>query len=453
MKKQSLFKDSFFATGFILISVYLLSLIDIDSDVVNPISRALGDFKLTDVVFSQIRESPPAEERVVIVNIGNLDREGIGEMVKIINKCKPKVIGIDVRFQGPRDHRGDSVLASAFSEVENLVLVSELHENKEIEKIDSMTFSEPMFMQYASPGFADMITEGEEVFKTSRDCIIRETVPHVTRFEKRYTSIDTVIEGVKTTFRKETIVKLKEAKDTTYYSFPVKIASIYAPEKVKELLKRGNDTETINFQGNIDTRQAGVTSGAKIVFPTLDVDQVFNYEFDPSVFENNVVLLGFMGSYIGEPTLIDIFYTPLNSNYIGKANPDMFGVVVHANILSMILKGEYIDEMPLWMNMTISITLIFFNVWFFSFLYYRTELWYDGLSLLLTLVEILVLMGIVVGVFNKYNYKIDITLASVALFLTGNLIEIHFGIVKPTILKISDKTKILTKNIPIFTKN
>lgn len=453
MKKKSLFKDSIYATGFILISVYLLSLIEFNSDLLNPIARAFGDFKITDVVFSKMRENPPAEERIVVVNIGNLPREGIAEMVEIINSAKPKVIAIDARFEEGRDPKGDSMLASAFSKVDNLVMACELHENTVLNRVDSMTSPYPLFHQYAELGFVDMISEGEDLFKTSRDIGVKEKVPHTTHTQTISLAKDTVFNGIKTTVRKDTVVHVKENRDTTYYSFAVKVASVFAPDKVEKLLTRNTDTETINWQGNIDMRKEGVSSGSKIVFPTIDWVQVLTRQFEPDIFENNIVLLGFMGSEIGEHTLVDIFYTPLNNNYIGKANPDMFGVVIHANIISMILKENYINEMPGWLNIALSVFLIFINVWFFSYLYFRTELWYDGLSLLITLGEILVLTIMVVVVFNYYNYNVDISFASAALFLTGNLIEIHFGIVKPTALKIMDKMPGLTRKLSILTKN
>ncbi len=119
----------------------------------------------------------------------------------------------------------------------------------------------------------------------------------------------------------------------------------------------------------------------------------------------------------------------------------------------MVLKGEYIDEMPETLNLILSIIIIYLNVWFLSYLYFRTDLWFDGLSLVITLAEILILMILVLVVFNGHNYKIDITLPAAALFLTGNLIEIHFGIVKPTLLKFKAKVKFLNKKKAIFTDN
>jgi CHASE2 domain-containing sensor protein len=482
---KSLFKESLYATGFILISIYLLSLIEFNSDVMNPIAKAFGDFELTDIVFAHMKESPDEDTNIVMVNLGpyHRDRDDLARMIEILAYYKPKVVGIDAFFRKPRKNAEiDSALARAFSKLEHLVLVSENHENLETGEIDSMETSHAMFMRYAEPGFADMITKGEHFFKTSRECSPKEKVKAFHKWvdtiveerelvdgEISYVKVDTVIwdekeqKEIKKTIEKEVIlnpkyetVKRKKRvwkkfyKDTVFYSFPVKIASIYAPEKAKKFIERNNDTEIINFQGNIDVREDDVSRNAKNVFTVLDVHQVEDTLFTPELIKGKIVIIGYMGDYTGDVAWEDKFFTPLNANYIGKANPDMFGVVVHANIVSMILREDYINVMPDWLMYCFSLILIFLNVWFFAYLYHKSEEWYDGLSLLITLAEILVLMIIVLAVFVKYDYKIDITLASVALLLTGNLIEIHFGIVKPTVLKLANKLPGISKIIPIF---
>ena len=400
-----LFKESFWTTTFVMVSMYLLSLIEFNSDIVNPLAKALSDFELTDVVFSQMRENPGHEERITMVNIGNLDRRGVAALIEQINNHNPKVIGIDAFFRHPKeDVEGDSLLVSAFSKVKHMVLVRELFENDSSQSIDSVGYSHSMFMKHAEPGFADMISEGRDFFKTARECIPSE-----------------IVAGKRV------------------LSFPTKMAFLYDSVQTKKFLARGNETETINFQGNIDTRKEGVSANSKIVFTAIDWRQIFDTLYTPSVFENKIVIMGYMGDYIGHHTWEDKFFTPLNSNYVGKANPDMYGVVVHANIVSMILKGHYINNMSDYVNVPISLILIFLNVWLFSYLFIKLEMWYDGATFFLTLFEIMILIIVVLFIFDRYNYRVNITLPSIALFLTGNLIEIYYGLVKPLSSKIVKK--------------
>ena len=54
----------------------------------DPISQALGEFELTDYVFSKLRPDPVPDSRIVLVNIGPSRRE-IGQQIQIISQHKP----------------------------------------------------------------------------------------------------------------------------------------------------------------------------------------------------------------------------------------------------------------------------------------------------------------------------------------------------------------------------
>lgn len=417
-KRNYYFLDSVFTFLFILISIGLLSQIPL-GDFFNPVSKMFGDFELSDIVFSHLRENKNANEKIVIVNIGELSRKGIAEQVEIINKHHPKVIGIDAFFSKARHSKDpetdklliaeDSALVSAFSKVDNLVIVSELIEQKNSKKIDTLRMSHPMFMRHSQTGFADMISEGRDLFKTARQCIPKDKV-----------------------------------HDTLVLSFPTLLAKIYNPKATEKYLARDNDIEIINFEGNIDTRTDGVSGNSKTTFYALDAEQVLYEEFEPDIIKDKIVLMGYMGPSFIESKWTDKFFTPLNVNYVGKTYPDMYGVVVHANVVSMILRGEFIDEMSDNLNLFISLILIFLNVWFLTFCFHTLKDWYDGGSNIITLLLVCLLMFGVVYIFNKFNYKIDVSYLMVATFLSGNLIEIYQGVIKMSALSI--KEKIVTWN-------
>lgn len=63
----------------------------------DPIGQAIGDMEISDIAFS-IRDEPPADQNVVIVNIGYLTRAEIAEEIRNVVKYKPKVIGFDILF-------------------------------------------------------------------------------------------------------------------------------------------------------------------------------------------------------------------------------------------------------------------------------------------------------------------------------------------------------------------
>jgi CHASE2 domain-containing sensor protein len=432
--------ETLFCTIFVLGVMFLISKMDFfNSDAFNPIQKAFGDFQLTDVVFSKLRERPGVDTNVVLVNIGNLPRAGIAEQVNILNKYEPAVIGIDARFLTPKDPDGDSALSQAFAKVKNLVLGSKLLANGEKGENDSIQEPHPMFRRHAHTAYVNVISEGEDEFKTNRDIVPQD---HYYKWKV----LDSVYkkEVINDTMRLITSVRVLK-KDTLDYSFPTKIAWFMDSSKVKKYLARNKETEIINYQGNIDTRMTGVGDNARGVFFILDVDQVLNDQFDPGIIKGKVVLMGFMGSDISQNSWEDKFFTPLNANYIGKTYPDMYGVVSHANVIAMILQGNFIDEMPEGLNTALSLLMILLNVFFINFLYHKLKVWYDGFSNVIVLIEAGALLGLVLYVFNNYNYKFDVTLAVVALFLTGNFVEIYHGIIKLGYEKLQTKVIDLRK--------
>ena len=154
--------NCFLATLFVFGLMWALDkLMDLKMfDAFDPIGQALSDFELTDYAFSNIRQDPDVEQRVVIVNIGHLSRAGIAEQIRIISKYKPKVIGIDGYFNcegGMRDTvncpqlldtMGNLLLSNAIMEAGNVVLVSKFHQSitsfrtGAIDVYDSIEYSE-----------------------------------------------------------------------------------------------------------------------------------------------------------------------------------------------------------------------------------------------------------------------------------------------------------------------
>ena len=64
---------------------------------------------------------------------------------------------------------------------------------------------------------------------------------------------------------------------------------------------------------------------------------------------------------------------------------------------------------------------------------------------MIVLTEAVGLMFLVVIIFNKYNYKFDISLVMVALFLSSNMVEIYQGVVKLGFQRIRNKFFIFRK--------
>lgn len=433
--------NCFLATLFVFGLMWALEkLMDLKMfDAFDPIGQALSDFELTDWAFSNIRPDPVVDQRILIVNIGHLSRAGIAEQIRMISKYKPRVIGIDGFFNcegGLRDTvncpqlldtMGNLLLSNAIQEAGNVVLVSKFHQSlrsskaDEVEVYDSMEYSDPMFQNFAESGFANLPTANKATYQ--------EDVKICRAFAPR-----TQINGEE------------------QLAFGVKVAMLYDSAKALTLLERNNERELVNFRGNLereDVRSGSLkrkelsTTEFKNGFFLLDVEQALTGDFDPAAVRDKIVLFGFLGSYFGDPAWNDKFFTPLNKKVAGRANPDMFGVVVHANIISMILDGNYIDELAEWHQYLIAFVFCFFNIALFFYINDKYPVWFDSVSLVIQVVQIVVLMLLTVMVFGYWSFKLDLTIAIVTIALAGPVFAFYDNVLTTSVRNL--KNKRLTK--------
>ncbi len=388
----------------------------------DPLGQALGDVELTDIAFSQLRNDPTIDTNVVIVNIGALPRRGIAEQIRILNKYKPKVIGMDSYFDCPlglrdtincppmADVMGNMMLANAIAEVENFVLVTRVTQTDSlfnlgsVDEYDSLERTDEDIRGYALEGYANLLTDADnqESFKACRTFIPR----------------------------------IKVGNDTLH-AFAVEVANVFDPDKTQRFLDRGNEEEVINYRGNI-LDMYGASSFAGRYF-ALDWYQVLNEEFLTSLITDKIILMGYMGDDFSDTSWDDKFFTPLNKQYAGKANPDMYGLVVHANIISMILAEDYIEEMAEWQEWAIAFIVCFLNVALFWWIYKISPDWFDGVSVIIQLLQIILISFLMIYFFNWYSFKLNLTSTLAALALVGTCFELYQSVILKFIEWVSDR--------------
>lgn len=371
-------------------------------DLFDPIGQAFGDMEFTDVVFSQLREDPVADDRVVLVNIGTLQRAEIGMMLQIISQYNPVAIGLDAFFYYPKeDTLGDQMLMEGMASVQNLVLASKLFPHETDLSRDSIAYSWESFNQFASEAaFVNLITEA----KTQDELKMCRTFP-----------------------------PKWEVNGEEHWAFAVKLASYYDAKKAQEFVDRDYTLETINYRGNV--LDYGATKFGTKYF-ALDVSDVFQENFVPEMIEGKVIIFCYLGDYLGDhKSLEDKFYTPLNKTYIGRAFPDMYGGVIHANIVSMILDEDYINGMSGNQEIFLAVVILFLNVALFSWIYKKIPVWYDGSTKLLQLLEIMGLIFGMIYLLDKFSYKLELSIALFAVALAGDALEIYYGVVKNSLTK------------------
>jgi CHASE2 domain-containing sensor protein len=390
-----------------VLMVSALYVIPQNVDFLDPVGNALGDIDLTDMVFSQFRgeEQSTVDTNIVLVNIGQANREEIAQILDHVNAFEPLVVGMDAFFWQPKDSASDEHLRSAFATTTNLVMVSKVAFTEEYDDdsttegngsnaFDTLVTSHPMFMEGAQTGFANFVIDEDNDYLMCRETALRDSCAG--RIEP---------------------------------SFALRMAMIADPAAAKVAMARPLGPETINYHGN---------AGA---FYYIDLDQALDAEMDLSIVQGKVVLLGYMGTIPGEVSLVDRWFTPLNPRYVGRSIPDMYGVVVHANVLSMIMRGNYIGSMSTWWSIAFGLVLLFVNVTMFTYIYERFESWYDVLAVTIQLFESIALLFLVVYVFDRMQYKLAFTPALFGVFLFGTVHDLYHDSIKKLLLEAAARWK------------
>ncbi|MFZ4521052.1 MAG: CHASE2 domain-containing protein [Bacteroidales bacterium] len=268
----------------------------------DPLTKALKDFELSDIWFSKVHERDTilTNPYIRIVDVGTLDRGQIGELINKINRFNPKVIGVDIQFTGSKDPHKDSILSEAIQNSKHIVLAGSL---KNMEDQSNSIFP----LEGKSMGFINL--------NVSHNTNVRSFFP----------------------------VEKINGKDQ--FAFAALIAKAFDEDAFDHLLDRKVKEEVINYSGN------------KEHFSLLTPDKI-----DSSEVAGNIVLIGFCCSNCKAPVLEDLHFTPLNPEYSGKSFPDMYGVVIHANIIAMILTRQYIDDAPFWLILILALLSVFLYI-------------------------------------------------------------------------------------------
>lgn len=385
MNISSYLRNTIACAAFVYLVIFLFDSLPIKFDFIAPLDEALSDFELTDLVYSKLNDDKPeVDPNIILVNIGWLDRRGIATEIEKVAAGNPKVASLDVRFFYYRDSLSDKMMADAMGKIKNFVLVNQLENPTDDPMVfDSLSEPIPPYKAVTDRGFANLITEGVDEFRTSR------------------------------TFTPE-----KKIKDSTVYAFSVNIAKHFDPVKTQKFINRKNKVEYVHFRRNTDK------------YLTIDVDQIMADTFNPRIFEGKIVLMGFLGATLSDKSWEDKFFSPLNHDFAGKAVPDMYGLVVHANIISMIMEENYVESLPDLWNILIGIALVLVNIWFFFMVNNNLPNLYDLITKLVQIFELVFLMWVSLMVFKYYQLRVDISLGLVAIGLCGDLLEVYNGTVR-----------------------
>lgn len=315
MHRKHLIIDTFGATTMVFVVMALFAYIPFNFKILDPLKQGLKDFEFSDIYFSKIKTKADVDTNIILVNIGNNNRFAIAEQLRIIKQHQPAVIGMDVQFRTKKDPIVDAMLQEEIMGASNIVMASYLTgPDKSGKGIFSGT--DTSIIASSAWGYINFIA--------------KDSVTPIRYFKPDYT------------FTK-----------TPHDAFSVTIVKKYRPEAYEQLKQRGKPVEIINYSRRQDQ------------YHVIDVNELFDTAADFSFLKGKIVLMGFLGPDLKTRVLEDNYFTPMNYKYSGKSFPDMYGVVIHANIISSVLEGRYINKVPQWLSILIAYVICWLHVFFF----------------------------------------------------------------------------------------
>lgn len=366
-------RDTILATVMVFIVMGLLALIPVNVHVLDPIKMALQDFDYNDMAYSQFNKNSQTsiDTGIVILNIGNAGRSEIAAMIKKSAAEKPLAVGVDVLFNAAKNTGADDSLQQLFSGSNKIVLAYKLEKNESVAEPQGF-----LFTKSRQKGFANFV--GEE-----GGCI-RFFAPQI------------------------------KNKNETFTSFASMVMQVAYPEKYKILQERDNKTAQINYSR---------TAEKFIVINGKDYlqDSVMTVSL-----KDKIVLLGFVSP--DENNVEDKHFTPLNKKPSGKTLPDMQGIFIHANIISMIKEGAYISTSPVWINWLIASLLCWLSMGLYIRYFIDRHIWFHLVAKLAQLLSAILFVYIGLLFYYKWDFKINLTPTLVAIILAVDVLYFYEAI-------------------------
>lgn len=345
-----LLRDGLLSTLLSLTVCYFLSLLFFNISFFNPISKALQDFSFLDIYYAErLNKTEQLSPNIVLINVEHKSRREIALALQQVTLSKPKVVGFDVVLKEFKGTRGDSLLARYLNHEKVITSVIILS--------DTVISNHPFFGSTNKTGFVNFNFD-------TQSAVIRE-------FSSEY----------------------QNSSGDNYQSFSTVISKEYlsnADWERKTPTKRLHEDRVINYQGNLDR------------FINFTIDEFMALE-NKEVIEDKIVLLGYLGSPTGNIFDVeDKHFTPLNPVTSGKSVPDMYGVVIHANIIDMILADKFLFKVSKFWLVVLAFFFSLVASTYFIWLDQRLKISYRTVRKAVLFVFTVLMVWITLGLF-KYG--------------------------------------------------
>jgi CHASE2 domain-containing sensor protein len=373
-------RDTILATIWVFIFIFGLGMIPLNLYVLNPLKMGLKDFDYTDLAYAELEKGKNStlDSNIVIINIGYADRKGLAFLVEKAASYNPKVIGLDVEFNSPKEDapEKDSAFIAVASKTPNLILASRFNPGKGKKESE---FHSNYFTQFS---------KGKEGY--------------VNFFSEEWASVriwNPLFKG-----------DPKDSKSERK-SFATSIVEHYDPIAYKRIMKGHKGPQLINYSRKLEK------------YRFLQGEQFLLEGADSSYLRGKIVLLGYVSD---TPTdVVDKKFTPMNPKFAGKSIPDMDGVVVHANIISMVLENKYIKKVPSWVNLLIAVVVCWLFMSFFIHYYLENHIWFHLIAKIAQVSAIIFFAFLGVHLYDRYNLKVDMKMSLLVIIMAVDVIYFY----------------------------
>lgn len=365
-KKHSL--EYLIVNIFVFVGIWVLSQIVINVAIFNVFTNAFKDFTLTDSYY-KMKSDSLYKDSLILVNIDTLNRQEIALLLKKIEMGKPKVVGVDVIFDSRKDSIGDEKLRNIFMSNDNIVLpYSGISQN----------FSKPLgkaddFLGLQPNSYANVVGSGTD----SQSTTVRYYYPG------RGNNI----------------------------SFSAAIMKKFDAVRAEKLLKKKDKKTEIKYFGNLDH------------FHNYSYSDVLDPEFNTDILKGRIILLGYWDTAY-KKSLEDRYFTPLNPILSGRSHPDMYGVVIQANIVRMAMDEDFLYALPGWMNWLLAFMLSWMMLPLFIRWWVHKAVWFHLNTMLLQLFVSILFVFLTIYLYSR-GVKIESHSILIAVLLLGDFVLLY----------------------------
>ncbi len=370
VSKKYLNRDTCIYTIATFLFYWLINILFVNLNFLDHDYQSKEDSDINDMVYSKFKRVASANKKnteIILVNVGNANREEIATLIDSIAIKSPKIIALDISF-------------SSIKETLNTHLVNSLRKNK-----DKIVLGG--HFEYGNSSHLETFLTSDAVYSN------QIAIGH-TNFVTLYS------QG--TVRRFSPFVSFKEQ---LIPSFSAQILKKLDASKYNHLEKRGNSTELINYKYTISA------------FQVLEAEEILKSQSQIKI-KDKIVIFGYISNAKNGHSIEDYHYTPMNENV---NFPDMPGVAIHANILNMFLNNSYIGKFPTWITLIFSFIICFSHIWIFMWLSANRPIWVHLQSKIIQFVSVVFIIYACVSIFYFTNYRVETTLIVIPIALSADI--------------------------------